>query len=190
NHRRWSETLADRKFYYGVLAGRARKPEDRRGAMGFMEKWVAIGPVSAIALDTERAWVGEHSPVVSVDGSQERGMVQHGLALKSGTPYEGRIVLWADPGVTVTVRLVRGNDSKTLSTRVRASSQWQTQRFRFDPGMDTTDARLEIVGQRRGRFGVGAVSLMPADNVRGFRADTVALMKQMHCHILRMPGGN
>ncbi len=190
NHSLWSETLDDRKFYYGVLAERARKPDDRRGAMGFMEKWVAIGPVSAIALDTERAWVGEHSPVVTVDGSQERGMVQHGLALKSGTPYDGRIVLWADPGVTVTIRLVRGDGGKTLSTRVRASSQWQTQRFRFEPGADTTDARLEIVGQGRGRFGVGAVSLMPADNVRGFRADTVALMKQMNCHILRMPGGN
>ncbi|TWH02732.1 MULTISPECIES: alpha-L-arabinofuranosidase [Pseudoxanthomonas] len=190
NHSLWSETLDDRKFYYGVLAERPRKPDDRRGAMGFMEKWVAVGPVSAIALDTERPYVGEHSPVVTVDGSQERGMVQHGLALKSGTPYDGRIVLWADPGVTVTIRLVRGDGGQTLSTRVRASSQWQTQRFRFEPGMDTTEARLEIVGQGRGRFGVGAVSLMPADNVRGFRADTVALMKQMNCHILRMPGGN
>jgi len=31
---------------------------------------------------------------------------------------------------------------------------------------------------------------MPADNVHGFRADTIALMKQMDCKILRMPGGN
>lgn len=190
NHSLWSETLDDRKFYYGVLAERDRKPDDRRGAMGYMEKWVAIGPVSAIALDTERPYVGEHSPVVTLDGAQERGMVQHGLALKSGTAYNGRIVLWADPGVTVTVRLVPGQGREALSTRVRASSQWGTQRFSFDPGIDTTDARLEIVGQGRGRFGVGAVSLMPADNVRGFRADTVALMKQMNCHILRMPGGN
>ena len=190
NHSLWSETLDDRKFYYGVLAERDRKPDDRRGAMGYMEKWVAIGPVSAIALDTERPYVGEHSPVVTLDGAQERGMVQHGLALKSGTAYNGRIVLWADPGVTVTVRLVPGEGREALSTRVRASSQWGTQRFSFDPGIDTTDARLEIVGQGRGRFGVGAVSLMPADNVRGFRADTVALMKQMNCHILRMPGGN
>ena len=31
---------------------------------------------------------------------------------------------------------------------------------------------------------------MPADNVRGFRADTMALMKEMDCKMLRMPGGN
>src|SRR5690606_13601669 len=128
NHSLWSETLDDRKFYYGVLAERDRKPDDRRGAMGYMEKWVAIGPVSAIALDTERPYVGEHSPVVTLDGAQERGMVQHGLALKSGTAYNGRIVLWADPGVTVTVRLLPGQGREALSTRVRASSQWGTQR--------------------------------------------------------------
>ncbi|WP_374012653.1 alpha-L-arabinofuranosidase [Pseudoxanthomonas koreensis] len=190
NHSLWSETLDDRKFHYGVVAQREQKPTEGRAARAFVEKWVAIGPASAIALDTERAWVGEHSPVVTLDGSQERGMLQHGLALKSGTPYDGRIVVWADPGVTVTVRLVAGNGGEVLSTRVRASSKWGTQRFRFNPDIDTTDARLEIVGQGRGRFGLGAVSLMPADNVRGFRADTVALMKQMNCHILRMPGGN
>ena len=50
NHSLWSETLDDRKFYYGVVAQRDGKPADRRGAMGFMEKWVAIGPMSAIAL--------------------------------------------------------------------------------------------------------------------------------------------
>ena len=37
---------------------------------------------------------------------------------------------------------------------------------------------------------MGAVSLMPADNIKGFRADTLALMKEMRCPILRMPGGN
>src|SRR5690606_9537805 len=172
NHRRWSETLADRKFYYGVVAKREEKPADRRGAMGFMEKWVAIGPVSAIALDTERPWVGEHSPVVTLDGSQERGMVQHGLALKSATAYDGRIVVWADAGVAVSVRLVPGSGGEAPSTAVRASSKSETRTFSFNPGIDTPDARLEIVGQGRGRFGVGAVSLMPADNVRGFRADT------------------
>ena len=31
---------------------------------------------------------------------------------------------------------------------------------------------------------------MPADNVRGFRADTLALFKQLHATIYRWPGGN
>jgi alpha-N-arabinofuranosidase len=37
---------------------------------------------------------------------------------------------------------------------------------------------------------IGAVSLMPADNIDGFRADTIALMREMDCKILRLPGGN
>lgn len=32
--------------------------------------------------------------------------------------------------------------------------------------------------------------LMPADNIKGFRADSIALMKEMDCKMLRMPGGN
>src|SRR5690606_38770581 len=90
NHSLWSETLDDRKFYYGVVAQREEKPTEGRAARAFVEKWVAVGPASAISLDTASAWVGEHSPVVTLDGSQERGMVQHGLALKSATAYDGR----------------------------------------------------------------------------------------------------
>ena len=31
---------------------------------------------------------------------------------------------------------------------------------------------------------------MPSDNVRGFRADAIAAMREMDCKVLRMPGGN
>ena len=37
---------------------------------------------------------------------------------------------------------------------------------------------------------VGTVSLMPADNVRGMRADTLALLKQLDAPMYRWPGGN
>ena len=37
---------------------------------------------------------------------------------------------------------------------------------------------------------VGTVSLMPADNVRGMRADTLALLKQLDATMYRWPGGN
>ncbi len=56
--------------------------------------------------------------------------------------------------------------------------------------MKTKDARIEITATGSGSFRVGAISLMPADNIKGFRADTIALMREMDCKILRMPGGN
>jgi alpha-L-arabinofuranosidase len=37
---------------------------------------------------------------------------------------------------------------------------------------------------------VGTVSLMPADNVEGMRADTLALLKDLNSPIYRWPGGN
>ena len=45
----------------------------------------------------------------------------------------------------------------------------------------TTAGRIEISRQRPGTLRIGAVSLMPADNIEGFRADTVALMREMDC---------
>src|SRR5690625_7304416 len=53
NHSLWSETLDDRKFYFGVLAKPEEKPTDRRGAMSYMQKWIAVGPISGISLHHE-----------------------------------------------------------------------------------------------------------------------------------------
>src|SRR5690606_969991 len=121
----WSETLDDRKFYYGVIEQPEEKPTNRRAAMGFMQKWVAVGPMSSISLDTETPYVGQHSPVVTLTGAQEQGMIQHGLAIKSGTDYIGRIVLRADSGSKVTVRLSWGNN-QSVSQRISTSTKWKT----------------------------------------------------------------
>ncbi len=37
---------------------------------------------------------------------------------------------------------------------------------------------------------IGTVSLMPVDNVQGFRPDTIALLRGLHSGIWRLPGGN
>lgn len=188
NHSLWSETLDDRKFYFGVLEKPEPEPTDRRARMAMLQKWLAVGPISAISLDTQNAYVGKHSPVVALDAAQERGMVQHKLAIKSGTPYKGRIVLRGD-GAKVTVRLSWG-EGQSVAHKISTTKKWKTHHFTLNPNVDTTDARFEVVASGKGNFSVGAVSLMPGDNIKGFRADTLALMKEMNCQILRMPGGN
>ncbi|WP_331344978.1 hypothetical protein [Cellvibrio sp. UBA7661] len=188
NHSLWSETLDDRKFYFGVLEKPEPEPTDRRARMAAMQKWLALGPISAISLDTQNAYVGAHSPVVTLDGEQERGIVQQRVAIKSGVPYKGRIVL-RGTAAKVTVRLSWG-DGRSVAQKISTTKKWKTHHFTLNPDVDTTEARFEIVASGKGNFSVGAVSLMPGDNVRGFRADTLALMKEMNCQILRMPGGN
>ena len=45
-------------------------------------------------------------------------------------------------------------------------------------------------GHRSGDFHVGTISLMPSDNVQGFRPDTIALLRDLHAGMWRLPGGN
>jgi len=46
------------------------------------------------------------------------------------------------------------------------------------------------VGTGKGTFHIGAVSLMPADNLNGYRADLIAEMKKIGPTMFRWPGGN
>jgi len=62
--------------------------------------------------------------------------------------------------------------------------------LQFAAGADTENGRLEIAATGTGTFHVAAVSLMPADNVKGFRRDTTGLLKQLHSGMYRFPGGN
>lgn len=51
-------------------------------------------------------------------------------------------------------------------------------------------ARFEIAGTGTGSFHVGAVSLMPADNLAGWRPEVIAVLKSLHSGVYRFPGGN
>ncbi|HNG61052.1 MAG TPA: hypothetical protein PKZ52_14605, partial [Cellvibrionaceae bacterium] len=96
-----------------------------------------------------------------------------------------------DSGVRLSVKLSWGETpEQSIEHKIATSKKWKTRSFKFKPGVNTTSARFEILASGEGRCGIGAVSLMPADNIKGFRADTLALMKEMNCPILRMPGGN
>ena len=70
------------------------------------------------------------------------------------------------------------------------TADWRRVPFSFTPVADAVGARLEITGTGTGHFRVGAVSLMPADNIDGWRADTAAIARSLHSGFWRLPGGN
>ena len=191
NYSFWSEVLDDRKFFHVVDSKPQPKPEGlTRRMMPQPNKWVPVGPDASVVMDTAAPYVGEHSPVVHLAGSKPRGVAQSGLSLAQ-KDYTGRVVVMADPGAEISAILIWGNGAHDRQTvRIPAGSSWATVPLKFTCGADTTAGRLEIVGRGRGTFRIGAVSLMPADNIKGFRADTMARMKEMNCKMLRMPGGN
>ncbi len=192
NHSLWSEVLDDRKFYWPVDSQPVPEPPGRNGRppRSSTNKWRPTGADSTVTMDTAGPYVGKHSPVVQVSGAQPLGVGQSSLAL-AAKAYAGRIVVAADPGVTVSATLIWGAaPGQRQTVGVPATGAWSTLPLAFTCGGDTTDGRIEITGAGSGTFRIGAVSLMPADHAGGFRADMIALMREMDCKLIRVPGGN
>jgi alpha-N-arabinofuranosidase len=143
-------------------------------------------------MDRERPYVGEHTPLIKLAGSDARGIQQAGLVLRKSKAYSGRVVLAADPGTVVSVSLVWGSGpGERQAVPIRGlRSSYSTFPLKFTAGGDTDNGRIEITATGTESFHVAAVSLMPADNIRGFRQDTTSLLKQLHSGMYRFPGGN
>ena len=102
------------------------------------------------------------------------------------------MALAGGPGARVSVSLVWGTgpgDRQTIPVPA-LTARYATVPLKFTAGADTSDGRLEIVGTGSGTFRVGVASLMPADNVSGFKAASIRYLKELGIEIARWPGGN
>jgi alpha-N-arabinofuranosidase len=175
----WAEMLEDRKFFYAV--GEGESP------------WKAVGGATLVTMDKVKPFTGEHTPRVTLRGKGPGGIVQEALALVEGKEYVGRVVLAGDPGAApVDVSLVWG-DGPAARQRLAVKAigrDYKTFPFTFKAGASTENARLEITSSGRGSFKVGTASIMPADNVEGFRPEVLALLKELDSPVYRWPGGN
>jgi alpha-N-arabinofuranosidase len=143
-------------------------------------------------MDTNHPYVGEHTPLVKLDGSEPRGIRQSGLAVVKNKSYSGHILIAGDRGTKVSVSLVWGTNADERQTIAmgKLSASYKKFPLSFTSQADSENARLEISGTGKGSFHIGAVSLMPADNVEGFRAEVIGALKQLHSGVYRFPGGN
>jgi alpha-N-arabinofuranosidase len=143
-------------------------------------------------MDTNRPFTGEQTPLVKLDKVQPHGFQQSGLAVRKGKSYTGHVILAGSPGAVVKIALIWGKESgdRQIVTIPALGTAYRKFPLKFQALSDTDDARLEIVGTGLGSFHVGAISLMPADNIEGFRAEVIAALKQLHSGVYRFPGGN
>lgn len=190
----WAELLDDRKFYYPVVAESrdTPPPANAEGRPGVSyRKWRPVGGDDAVAMDTADPLVGKQSPSVAV-AAAPRGLAQSGFAVTGGKRYDGYLWLSGDPGAKVEVALVWGSGAAARQTLALPApgGSWLRAPFSFTPAADTANARLEITGTGTGRFRVAAASLMPADNLHGWRADTTAIARSLNSGFWRLPGGN
>ena len=191
----WAEMLDDRKFYYPVVpASRdVPPPPNAEGRPGVsVRKWRPIGGDEAVTMDSSDPFAGKQCASVAVAGEAPRGLSQSGLGVAAGKRYDGYVWLSGDAGARVTVSLIWGdgpNDRQSV-TLPAPGAGWQRVAFRFTPTAASLDARIEIAGTGTGRFRVNAVSLMPSDNINGWRADTTSIARSLNSGFWRLPGGN
>ena len=192
NNNIWAEMLDDRKFYFPINSHPPAEPSGPPWRRTALRHWMPIGADEFVTMDKDRPYVGEHTPLVKLSSSKAHGIQQAGLAVRKGKSYTGRVVLAGAPGTTVKVSLIWGNAASDHQTVVihKVGSEYRKFPQTFQVQGDSDDARLEIAGSGTGSFRVGAVSLMPADNVQGFRAEVIAALKQLHSGVYRWPGGN
>jgi alpha-N-arabinofuranosidase len=192
----WTEMIDDRKFYFPITSQEPPAPPRRQGGGGFrgmqVHKWHPVGPDEVVAMDKEQPFVGEQSPRITLDAATPHGIRQAGLTLENGKQYKGRIYLRGTPGSKVKVSLIWGtgeNDRETLSFAA-LTNEYKKFPLSFTSKADTADGAIEITGTGSGSLHIGTLSLMPADNVQGFRPDTIALLRDIHAGMWRLPGGN
>jgi alpha-N-arabinofuranosidase len=195
NQTLWAEMLDDRKFYYPVrVKGKDEKVPDTvegRPAPVF-RKWRPVGGEDAVVMDQVEPFVGKQSAAVTLAGTTPRGLSQGGMSLVAGKTYVGRIQISGDAGAKVEVALIWGPGprDRQVMTLPTLGAGWAEVPFRFTAGKASSDARLQITGTGSGGFRIGAVSLMPADNINGWRADATAIAQSLNSGMWRLPGGN
>ena len=195
----WSEMLVDRKFFYPVATSAPKPPPVMGNAAGNprfnrvpTRWWAPIGGDEVVTMDTRSPYIGDHTPLVKLDAREPHGFRQSGIAVRKGKGYTGRIVLAGSPGAVVKVTLIWGKEAADRQTVIVRTLGAAYRKFplRYAAAADTDDATLEIAGTGTGSFHVGTVSLMPSDNIEGFRPEVIAALKQLRFGVLRFPGGN
>jgi len=195
----WAEMLEDRKFYYPITDDFdpwATATDRSWGAGEFKylnaSPWQVIGPAGTVIMDTIKSYVGAHSPEIHLPGDgTTAGIFQDGLAIVKGKKYTGRIILAGDnETLPITVRLVLDN-GRILSRKIKKiNPEFQTYPLGFTAPSSSDKVRIEIISKGKGKFKIGTLSLMPADNIKDWRKDVVALLRELDSPVYRWPGGN
>jgi len=192
----WAEMLEDRKFYYPVTDDfkpyRSPPSKDVKFPVVSGSPWKVIGPVGAVTMSKEDPFVGKHDPEIALGGGSARGVEQGDLGVVKGKEYVGRVYLSGAEAGPVEVSLIWGKGAKErqVVTIEKITGKFAKHPLKFTAGADTDKAVLRIVASGKGKLRIGTASLMPADNVQGWRPDTLKLMKDLDSPVYRWPGGN
>lgn len=176
----WAEMLEDRKFYF--VPGTKRSP------------WKMARPDSVgLIVDSLDAYVGENTPILRATAQYKPELFQDSLALEKGKKYEGRIILAGTSRIgPAEVRLTNADNGEVIDkvSLHEIGRDYKKFDLRFSSDVDLKNGRISIQPRGTGVLQIGTLSLMPADNIHGFRPDVIALLEELDSPVYRWPGGN
>ena len=171
----WAEMLTDRKFYY--------KPGTKRSA------WKVNVDTASIRVDSSYDYSRGKLPVL-FSNKDSLTLSQDSLSVIAGKGYDGRIVFKAQGDIkNVNIALVNGEQIEEKTFPIKGNGYIKVP-FHFKASKNSKNAHLQLNFSGNGKITLAAVSLMPADNIEGFRADVLNLLKQLNSPVYRWPGGN
>ena len=170
----------------------AEKLNDRKFLLPPGKSWEIVKPEGAkfdAFHDPAGAYAGDHCLALWLRGESAGpcGIRQGKIGLIAGKEYVGYAIL-ASVGAAATVDIRLSNAQSVTLTDVGPA--YRKYEFRFKADTTTEDASLAVTIAKPAYVWVGAMSLMPADNVKGMRADVLPLIRQLAPPIIRWPGGN
>jgi len=172
----WAEMIEDRKFWF--------VPGTRESV------WRIRGEQKMLSMDTRDPFTGAQTPVLEADGDKKAILVQENLGLKENLDYNGRIVLKAAKGIDKVLVTLKWNDKTEVVELSDISNKYTTYPLKFKSTVLVHDAVISVEPVGKGKLWVGTVSLMPSDNIEGFRSDVLGLLRELNSPVYRWPGGN
>ena len=180
----WAEMLENRRLE-DCIAGKATP-----------EYWLPYSQNNdaRFALDNE-AFSGTVCQKVECAGDYSgwSGLVQQGIGVTKGRNYTGSIYLRGQ-GVS-SAEIALGKDygpffqAYTSAVLTGITGEWQKFTFGFTSDATSDDAEFLIRFQGKGDLRIDHPSLMPADNLDGWRKDVVEHIRALKPGIIRFPGG-
>jgi alpha-N-arabinofuranosidase len=201
----WAEMLEDRKFYYPITGetpsweiftpgNRSWDGEGYPYELLSRSPWLTIGDRALLEMDSVEPFVGKHSPRITVtDANQPAGIYQAGLHFEAGREYSGHIVLRTEsPSLPITLAFTWGHGAgdRAFFRLQNQGTDYETHHFQFTSARSTDNGEIVVTVRQTGTVWIGTASIMPSDNLYGWRADTVAMLRDLNSPVYRWPGGN
>lgn len=194
----WAELIEDRKFYYPVTYNfdpyrTDNDPYWNTGDYKYLNAspWEVIGNASTVKMSKINSFVGEMTPEIFCQKGDSSGIKQHGIGMIKGKEYTKRIIYSGDQKVLpITIQLTNGQSVQEIAVINSIEDDFQEMSGSFVSELEGENISLEIFSTGEGVFKIGTLSLMPADNLGGWRADVVELLRELNAPIYRWPGGN